>query len=240
MLTSKRPARAPALGDQLAQLLREQIVRRALRPGTHLVEDSLAAQYDVSRGPVRDALRLLEAQGLVESRRRGFFVVGLTQLDIEDLYELREAIEVVAVTRAIRLATPEQLEAGHAIVREMVTAADRSHARDFTQADLRFHALLYEMGGNRRLLDVWEDYEPLISSLMQLTVEEDADLHPSAHDHGRLLELIVAGEADPLAAAMRAHLRGARDRMGHAVLAMIDAEAEAAPTAVGRTEETAS
>ena len=236
MLTSKRPARQPALGDQLAEVMREQIVRRVLRPGTHLVEDSLAAQYDVSRGPVRDALRLLEAQGLVESRRRGFFVVGLTQRDIEDLYELREAIEVVAATRAVRLATPEQLESGRAIVREMMTAADRSHAREFAQADLRFHALLYEMGGNRRLIDVWEDYEPLVASLMQLTVEEDVDLHPSAHDHGRLLELIVAGQADQLAAAMCAHLRGARDRMGHAVLAMI--EAEAVPT--GRIEETAS
>jgi GntR family transcriptional regulator, gluconate operon transcriptional repressor len=225
VLTSKRPARAPALGDQLAQVMREQIVRRVLRPGTHLVEDALAAQYDVSRGPVRDALRLLEAQGLVESRRRGFFVVGLTQRDIQDLYELREAIEVVAVTRAISLATPEQLESGQAIVREMLTAADRAHAGDFARADLRFHALLYQMGGNRRLIDVWEDYEPLISSLMQLTVEEDVDLHPSAQDHGRLLELIVAGEADPLAAAMRDHLRGARDRMGHAVLAMIEAEA---------------
>ncbi|MEV0621994.1 GntR family transcriptional regulator [Nonomuraea sp. NPDC050404] len=220
MLTSKRPA----LGDQLAGVMREQIVRRVLRPGTHLVEDSLAAQYDVSRGPVRDALRLLEAQGLVESRRRGFFVVGLTRRDIEDLYELREAIEVVAVTRAVRLATPEQIASGRTIVAEMVAAADRSHARDFAQADLRFHALLYAMGGNRRLADVWEDYEPLIASLMRLTVEEDVDLHPSAHDHGRLLELIVAGQADLLAAAMRAHLRGARDRMGHAVLAMIEAE----------------
>ncbi|WP_103958265.1 GntR family transcriptional regulator [Nonomuraea solani] len=225
--------RAPALGDQLADVMREQIVRRALRPGTHLVEDSLAAQYGVSRGPVRDALRLLETQGLVESRRRGFFVVGLTQRDIEDLYELREAIEVVAVTRAIELATPERLEAGRAIVREMVAAADRSHAREFAQADLRFHALLYELGGNRRLIDVWKDCRPLIASLMRLTVEEDVDLHPSAHDHGRLLELIAAGEADPLAAAMRAHLRGARDRMGRAVLAMIEAEA-------GWTEESAS
>lgn len=233
MLTSKRPARAPALGDQLAQVMREQIVRRVLRPGTHLVEDSLAAQYDVSRGPVRDALRLLEAQGLVESRRRGFYVVGLTRRDIEDLYELREAIEVVAVTRAIRLATPEQLESGRAIVREMLTAADRSHAREFAHADLRFHALLYEMGGNRRLVDVWEDYEPLIASLMQLTVEEDVDLHPSAHDHGRLLELIVAGEAGPLADEMRAHLRGARDRMGHAVLEMIEDEALATGQAGG-------
>ena len=81
MLTS-RPKRAPALGEQLAEVLRDQIIRRGLQPGTHLVEDALAAQYDVSRGPVRDALRQLESQGLVEARRRGYFVIGLTQEEI--------------------------------------------------------------------------------------------------------------------------------------------------------------
>ncbi|MET7395932.1 GntR family transcriptional regulator [Dactylosporangium sp. NPDC005572] len=218
MVTSNRPTRAPALGDQLAEVMRDQIVRRAVQPGTHLVEDALAAQYDVSRGPVRDALRQLESQGLVESRRRGYFVVGLSQRDIEDLYELREAIEVVAVTRAIEAATPEQMKAGRDIVKAMIDAADRSNAADFARADLRFHALLYQMGGNRRLTGVWADYEPVFASLMQLTVEEDRDLHPSANDHGLLLDLIVAGEPGPLAAEMREHLRGARERMAHAMV----------------------
>src|SRR5699024_3768360 len=109
-----RPTRAPALGDQLATVLRDRIVRRTLAAGTHLVDDSLAAEYDVSRGPVRDALRQLESQGLVESRRRGYFVVGLTQDDIDDLYELREAIEVVAVRRAIGRVDDEQRKIGRA------------------------------------------------------------------------------------------------------------------------------
>ncbi|GAB1817701.1 GntR family transcriptional regulator [Herbidospora sp. RD11066] len=223
MVTANRPSRAPALGDQLAEVLRDQIVRRVLQPGAHLVEDTLAAQYDVSRGPVRDALRTLESQGLVESRRRGFFVVGLTHNDIDDLYELREAIEVVASTRAIEHGTPAQIEAAHLIVLEMVNAADRSHAHDFAEADLRFHTLIYQMAGNRRLLDVWEEYKPVLASLMQLTVEEDVDLHPSAHDHGRLLELVVAGEPEPLVAEVRSHLRGARQRMSHAVRTMVEA-----------------
>jgi len=222
-----RPTRAPALGDQVAAALREQIVRRHLRPGTHLVEDALAEEFDVSRGPVRDALKQLESQGLVESRRRGYFVVGLSERDITDLYELRESIELVAVGRAVEHVTAEQLAAGREIVREMVACADRSAPDDFAAADMRFHALLYRMGGNRRLQDVWEAYEPVFASLIQLTVEEDVDLHPSAHDHGVLLDLIEQGDATRLQAELRVHLDGARTRMTHAVQNLIDEMVEA-------------
>ncbi|MGL3150232.1 GntR family transcriptional regulator [Microbacterium sp. A82] len=220
-MVSIRPTRAPALGEQLAGVLRDQIVRRQLEPGTHLVEDSLASQYDVSRGPVRDALRQLESQGLVESRRRGYFVVGLSQSDINDLYELRESIEVSAVTRAVSRSSEAHLRTGRAIVDEMVACAGRSAAADFADADMRFHALLYEMSGNRRLVDVWEAYEPVFASLMQLTVEEDVDLHPSAHDHGRLIDLIEEGDVVKIQTELREHLDGARARMASAVEALI-------------------
>ena len=222
-MVALRPTRAPALGDQLAVVLRDQIVRRTLAAGTHLVEDSLAAEYDVSRGPVRDALRQLESQGLVESRRRGYFVVGLTQEDIDDLYELREALELVAVTKAMEKVSADQLKAGRAIVQEMTECADRSAAAEFAAADMRFHALLYQMSGNRRLIDVWQSYEPVFASIIQLTVEEDVDLHPSARDHGHLIDLIEGSDPEALRAELREHLDGARARMARAVQALTEA-----------------
>jgi len=219
-----RPTRAPALGDQLTAVLRDQIIRRTLANGTHLVEDALAAEYGVSRGPVRDALRQLESQGLVESRRRGYFVVGLTQEDIDDLYELREAIELAAVSNAMARASAKQLSRAREIVREMSDYADRSAAADFAAADMRFHALLYEMSGNRRLIDVWKSYEPVFASLIQLTVEEDVDLRPSAQDHGLLVDLVEGADDDALRAELRDHLDGARARMARAVQALNDAK----------------
>ena len=224
-MVALRPTRAPALGDQLAVVLRDQIVRRTLAAGTHLVEDTLAAEYDVSRGPVRDALRQLESQGLVESRRRGYFVVGLTQEDIDDLYELREAIELVAVTKAMAKVSAAQLEAARTIVQEMTECADRSAAAEFADADMRFHALLYQMSGNRRLIDVWKSYESVFASIIQLTVEEDVDLHPSARDHGHLIDLIEGGEPEALRTELRDHLDGARARMARAVQALNEARA---------------
>lgn len=222
-MVALRPTRAPALGDQLAAMLRDQIVRRTLTTGTHLVEDALAAEYDVSRGPVRDALRQLESQGLVESRRRGYFVVGLTQEDIDDLYELREAIELVAVAKAMERITADQVNAGRAIVQEMTECAGRSAAAEFADADMRFHALLYEMSGNRRLIDVWKSYEPVFASIIQLTVEEDVDLHPSARDHGHLIDLLEGNDPEALRTELRDHLSGARARMARAVQALNEA-----------------
>lgn len=218
-MVATKPTRAPSLGEQLAAVLRERIVRGVLAAETHLVEDALAAEYDVSRGPVRDALRELERQGLVESRRRGYFVVGLTERDVDDLYEMREAIEVVAVTRAITQAEAADMAQARRIVVDMVAAADRADSVAFAQADLRFHAHLYTMGRNRRLIDVWNEYEPVMSALIQLTVEEDIDLHPSANDHGVLLDLIEDGDPTALAEEMRQHLRGAHARMRHALAA---------------------
>jgi GntR family transcriptional regulator of gluconate operon len=83
---SSMPIRSVALGEQLAALLRARVVRGELEPGTHLVEDAVAADHGVSRGPVRDAFRMLLAEGLLESRRRGFFVKAFTQRDVAELY----------------------------------------------------------------------------------------------------------------------------------------------------------
>lgn len=216
-MVTARPMRAPALGDQLAEMLRDRIVRKGLLPGMRLVEDALAEEYDVSRGPVRDALRQLEGQGLVESRRRGYFVVGLSEGDIDDLYELRESIELLAIVKAAERILPEYLMAGRAIVAEMHSCADRDDQHGFAVADMRFHELIYQASGNKRLLDVWDSYAPVFSSLIRLTVEEDEDLHPSAADHGRLLGLIEDGEPEELRQVLRAHLEGARQRMSTAV-----------------------
>ena len=159
MVSATKPIRADALGNQVAQRLRELIITRELLPGSHLVEDSLASRFDVSRGPIRDALRILEAEGLVASRRRGIFIVGITLADIE------------------------------------------------------FHTLFYTLSRHRRLADVWGQYEPIFSTLVDVTVHQDADLHPSAVDHQKLLNLVREGDVVAASDELRAHLHGAKARM---------------------------
>jgi GntR family transcriptional regulator of gluconate operon len=226
VVTSIRPVRQQSLGEQVGAALRDLIIRGDLAAGTHLVEDALAAEYDVSRGPIRDALRQLEGEGLVESRRRGIFVVGISLRDIEDLYSLRDAIEELALRLAMQRATPEQWREGSRMVDAMRSAADRRDETAFAQADIEFHALLYRLSGHRRLVDVWGQYEPILTSLLQVTVAEDVDLHPSAEDHQRLLDIVATGDEEAAVAAIREHLDGAKHRMIHAYRESLGAAAD--------------
>ncbi|MGH3658810.1 MAG: GntR family transcriptional regulator, partial [Micromonosporaceae bacterium] len=148
------------LGDEIARRLRFLVVTGRLAPGTHLVEDRLAKDFDVSRGPIRDALRLLTAEGLLESRRRGTYVTGFTADDIQELYSLREAMESLALTLAMGRSEAASWAALDEPVRAMRQAADAADTEAFAAADLDFHSRFYHLSGHRRLISVWEHYRP--------------------------------------------------------------------------------
>ncbi|MEU5730460.1 GntR family transcriptional regulator [Streptomyces antimycoticus] len=206
-----------SLGDLVAHELRVLIVSGRLRPGTHLVEGALAEQYDVSRGPVRDALRRLEAEGLVEARRRGVFVTGLTEEDVDELYTLRESLETLALTLAIGRAGPGGWEPAERFVRDMRDAADRAAGGDFALADLEFHSQFYVLSGHRRLLAVWEQYRPTFGVMLDVTNTQDVDLRPSAEAHADLLATVRAGDVEHAATTLREHLLGAGNRLRSAL-----------------------
>lgn len=219
--------RNQALGDQVAHELRVQIITGKIAPGTHLVEDSLAETFDVSRGPVRDALRQLELEGLVESRRGrrgGVLVTGLTSEDVTELYELREALEGLAV----RLASSQSGQGGQSgqsgkkapdwttastAVTKLREAADRGDALAFAGYDMDFHSQLYVQSGSRRLTSVWEQYRPTFAVLLSVTTAQDRDLHPSAEAHAELLKALQDGDTEAAVTLLAAHLLGSSTRL---------------------------
>lgn len=206
------PIRPSHLGEQVAERLRSMILHHQLEHGARLVEESLAKRFDVSRGPIRDAFRQLEREGLLESRRRGIFVVGMSSDDIADLYDLREALEVLAIKRAFVRATDRDLESGSAVLDELRDAAERNDSAAFAEVDMRFHAQIFRFSRNHRLTSVWKQYEPVFSTIMQSAVEADTELVASADDHDRLWQMIK--DRDPAALEeASAHIERARDRM---------------------------
>lgn len=208
-----QPVREAALGEQVAQHLREMIIRRDIAPGTHLVEDSFAAEFGVSRGPMRDAFRVLGAEGLVESRRRGIYVRGLTLDDIEDLYSLREAIESLAVRLAMTRSGDTDWKQIRQLIDQMRAAADRDDHGAFAEADIRYHSLIYDVARHHRLSDVWKQYVPIFTTLLQVTVAGEEDLHVSAEDHQFLLSLMESGKTEEAVAEISSHLHRAQSRM---------------------------
>ena len=147
------------LSDRIAQQLRQAILDDKLKPGQRLVEREIAEAMQTSRGPVRDALKLLENEGLVvRNPHRGTFVSRLALQDVEEIYSLREAIELLAVEHAIKSATSEEIDRLEKICDAMdsqVSRGDYSQA-EATDLDLEFHHELCIISGHKRALAVWE------------------------------------------------------------------------------------
>lgn len=219
----------PALGQHVLDSLRRLVIVGDIEPGTHLVESQLSATFSVSRGPVRDALRRLEAEGLVESRRRGVFVIGLTVEDVEELYSLRQMIEGQAVRRCLTAAGPDWRGAQAALA-VMQAAAGSGDITAFAAADLDFHSCFYVVAGHRRLQAVWEQYRPTFADMLAVTNTRDHDLAPTAADHADLLAAVVGRREAEALSLLATHIDGSRERMFAALAAIDSARADGART----------
>ena len=125
-----RPLNSPRLlAEDAAAQIRTAILTGQLKPGERLVEATVARQLNVSRGPVREALKLLGAEGLVEDEpRRGAFVLSLTTLDVREIYDLRAALEARAAKRVTEAAKPASLKAlRKALTRHAEARAEGRH-----------------------------------------------------------------------------------------------------------------
>ena len=205
-----------ALGDHVVEQLRELIITGGISDGTHLVESQLSTTFGVSRGPIRDALVQLEQEGLVESRRRGAFARGLTSRDVDELYSVREAIEVMAFRLAAKAPEPDWAAVERPLEAMRAAAAEGAHLA-FARADREFHSCFYQVAGNARLEKIWRQYEPTFAVLLELTTAEDVDLGPSFDSHDELLTLMRSNQLETAIDRLQIHLLGSRSRLLTAV-----------------------
>lgn len=185
------------LGDEVADRLRRAILVGELAAGTHLVEHVLSAEFDVSRGPVRDALRELENEGLVEARRRGLFVTAITRDDVWELYTLRAALDLVALDLAVERFTDDDLAHLRTLVTAMESAVTDGRMADFADADMEFHSAFYERAGHRRLLKAWQGLVRTFRVLIEVTDVENPDVSSIVGEHR---EILAAAERRDIAA----------------------------------------
>ena len=163
MRTMSPPVGLPALAEtdlvgQVARVLTKAVVEGRLPPGAKVVEAGIARELGVSRAPVREAARLLESQGLlVASPRRGFFVRQFAADDIDQIYDLRLCVERHAGVLAARNLTPETRDLLRRQIDVLHQTADLDDPARQVEEDYRFHRLICEIAGNRRLLRLFDD-----------------------------------------------------------------------------------
>lgn len=202
-----------ALGSQVAAALREAIAGGEFVRGERLIEADLAERFGVSRGPIRDAFRILQVEGLVENQQPGVTVIGIDHDSINELYSLRGAIEGLAVRLAVGRYDASRFGEIHRQVEVMHRAAESDDAAGFAQADVAFHNEICLISGHKRLADVWQRYEAIMMTLLRLTISLEQDLQASAAKHRELLDLIKRGDPEAAETELTNHLEGSRARM---------------------------
>ncbi len=178
-----KPATKLTLTDSVADSLRSAIFGRTLRPGQRIPEAQFANKLGVSRAPVRDALAVLLQEGLVHRDQRGAVVTRLTRADVDEIGQVRLALERLAVRLAVRHASDEHLAALGENIRRTGRATAVGEAGEL---DLKFHELLVRAAGNRRLLDSWLALRGQIRLLLLQMDHDDAKYSrhtASAHRH---------------------------------------------------------
>ncbi len=186
-------------------VIRDNILSGALRPGQQLVQAEIAAQMNVSRAPIREALRQLEEEGLVESiPYRGTFVSRVTQRDILELYSLRGALESMAARLAISRCNEQDIAQLEAIVARMSEAADAADYQAINVADLEFHTQLCVLSDHQHLLRTWKINANLIRRILSFRNRLSTP-HVVVAMHKPIVEAI--GNRDAVAAqrAIEAH-----------------------------------
>ena len=141
------------LRDVVFKTLREAILRGDLKPGERLMELQLAAKLGVSRTPLREAIRMLQQEGLaVTIPRRGAEVAAMTEKDMEDVLQVREALEILAVQLASEKITKEQIAELEERLKAFEQAVETAEVKQIAQSDIDFHDLIYTAAENPRLV----------------------------------------------------------------------------------------
>jgi DNA-binding GntR family transcriptional regulator len=206
--TTPAPVENLTLWERVYQYLRGEILDGRLEPGTELAEVALAEQLGVSRGPIREAIGRLASEELVTVRpRRGAVVRSLSKEEFLELYQVREALERMAVQLAVPRLTTEQLEQLAALNADMDGHARDSDVDAFFEANVAFHALLLEASGNVRLQAL---YRQLLGQLGRYRVRSlslRGNLQRSVSEHAAIVNAAKRGNADRASQLMAEHIR---------------------------------
>jgi DNA-binding GntR family transcriptional regulator len=193
-----------AVRERVQAELRERIVSGQLPPGARLVERELAEAMGVSRVPVREAIRTLTAEGFVVALSpRRVVVRELTPKDVDELFELREALEVFAAGLAAQRATPAELVALEGLLDQAALATGKRAAEDITELNTRFHERILAMAGNSLLAAA---LEPLEGRLRRLT-RHNEHWDQLLREHRQLLRAIASGDPERARTCALEHVR---------------------------------
>lgn len=201
--------RTVSLADQVFERLEKEILLGNYRRGEILTETKLAEDLGVSRTPIREAIRRLEVESIVEITAKGIVVLGVTKSDLEDIYAVRVRIEGMAAKFAAEKITDEELGELKETVDLQQYYVSLQDAERIKFYDSRFHQLLYKFSKSRVLYDTLSTLHVKTQKFRRTSVEDHSRAELSVKEHKAVFDAVAAHNAEAAETAMVNHIENA-------------------------------
>lgn len=198
-----------SLADQVFEHLETDILSGKYQRGEILTETKLSQELGVSRTPIREALRRLEQEHIIEESGKGSVVIGINEADVDDIFLIRERLECLAAAEAAKRITPEQLD----MLREAVELQEfylkKQDAEQIKHMDNRFHELLYKFCESTIFYDILVPLHKKVQKYRKASVERQSRAVASVAEHQAIYEAIASGDSEAAERLTREHIKNA-------------------------------
>ena len=195
------------LRDVVFNTLREAILKGDLKPGERLMELQLASKLGVSRTPIREAIRMLEQEGLaVTTPRKGAEVAKMTLKDMEDVLEIRDALDELAVRIACQKITDEQLKQLEDVKELFEKNTQTNNVKNIAEADVSFHDVIYEATGNPKLVTLLNNLREQVYRYRVEYIKDSKNYPTLIAEHEAILDSLKNRDVENAVEAMHVHV----------------------------------
>ena len=201
-----------SLKDRVYQNIKFQIIRGNLRPGTRLLEEELAKAMSISRAPIREAFNKLEKEGFVTILpRKGAAVSNVTTEIIEDIFEIRETLETLAVKKSLGKIFIDELEKVGNNFKEFIDKSENAENRiQYLVLDKKFHDLLSQNCGNKKLIELLANLQEQIHWLRNISLKRTT-FSGSVREHLAIIEALKRNDEKLITKTLLQHLERAKE-----------------------------
>lgn len=202
--------RTQSIADNVFSAIENEILSGALEKGALITELKTCEKYGVSRTPVREALQRLRQEGLVEESGKGAIVIGITEADIDDIYEVRSRVEGLAAARCAERISEGELRKLTETVDLQEFYATRGSADSLRNLDSEFHRLIFSYCGSRTMETLLLELHRKVKLVRRVSVEDPTRAKEAVGEHRAILEAIAGGDAARAEELTARHIRNAK------------------------------
>ena len=198
-----------SLADQVFEHLENDILSGKYSRGEILTESKLSAELGVSRTPIREALRRLEQEHIIEESGKGSVVLGITQKDLEDIFLIREKLECLAASLAAKNSSEEQLNELKETLELQEFYLNKRDAERIKHMDNQFHRTLYKLSGSMSFYDTLVPLHKKIQKYRKASLESKSRAEASVQEHRRIFEAIESANSELASQYAKEHVENA-------------------------------